>query len=360
MNDFLSKVILDNTIKQYLLVFAIIWIVYIFKKYLSRIIADLSFRLFSKTSAHIRKEPFKNLVAGPVQLFLMILAVFITLNTLSFPKAMDFTVYKVPIGDIIDSIGTAIVIIAFIWLLLRIIDFIGLVMQEKASLTADLSDDQLVVFFNDFFKVIVGFIGLLLVIRFSFHKEIGPLLTGLSIVGAALALAAKESLENLIASFIIFFDKPFTLGDLVKVQTVTGTVEKIGLRSTRIRTDVKTFVTVPNKQMVDSILDNLSLRTQRKGELRLELHPQTPPSAVQKLIDSINTMLKNNNDIGLNGATVFLTDVNKNGIVISVEYFTENIDINIFNNLRQRLNFDVLKLMEQQEIKMAPARTDTV
>ncbi|RTL58545.1 MAG: mechanosensitive ion channel [Sphingobacteriales bacterium] len=360
MNDFLSKVILDNTIKQYLLVFAIIWIVYIFKKYLSRIIADLSFRLFSKTSAHIRKEPFKNLVAGPVQLFLMILAVFITLNTLSFPKAMDFTVYKVPIGDIIDSIGTAIVIIAFIWLLLRIIDFIGLVMQEKASLTADLSDDQLIVFFNDFFKVIVGFIGILLVIRFSFHKEIGPLLTGLSIVGAALALAAKESLENLIASFIIFFDKPFTLGDLVKVQTVTGTVEKIGLRSTRIRTDVKTFVTVPNKQMVDSILDNLSLRTQRKGELRLELHPQTPPSAVQKLIDSINTMLKNNNDIGLNGATVFLTDVNKNGIVISVEYFTENIDINIFNNLRQRLNFDVLKLMEQQEIKMAPARTDTV
>lgn len=360
MNDFLSRIILDNTIKQYLVVIGIIWVVYIFKKYLSRIIADLSFRLFSKTSAHIRKEPFKNLVAGPVQLFLMILVVFTTLNTLSFPKAMDFTVRKIPIGDIIDSVGAAIVIIAFIWLCLRIIDFIALVMQEKASLTPDLSDDQLVVFFKDFFKIIIAVIGVLLVIRFSFHKEIGPLLTGLSIVGAALALAARESLENLIASFIIFFDKPFTLGDLVKVQTVTGTVEKIGLRSTRIRTDAKTFVTVPNKQMVDSILDNLSLRTQRKGELRLELHPQTPAEEVHKLIDTINGLLKNNYDVSLNGSTVFLTDVNKNGIVVLIEYFTENIDINVFNNLRQRLNFDVLKLLEEQEIKMAPVRNDSL
>ncbi len=77
-------------------------------------------------------------------------------------------------------------------------------------------------------------------------------------------MATRESLENLIASFIIFFDKPFMVGDLVKVQSITGTVEKIGLRSTRIRTDQKTYVTMPNKQMVDSIMDNLSLRAPRR------------------------------------------------------------------------------------------------
>ena len=92
---------------------------------------------------------------------------------------------------------------------------------------------------------------MLVIIRFAFGWNIGSLLTGLSIVGAAIALALKESLENLIASFIIFFDKPFATGDLVKVNAITGTVEKIGLRSTRIRTEQKTFVTVPNKQMVD-------------------------------------------------------------------------------------------------------------
>jgi len=63
-----------------------------------------------------------------------------------------------------------------------------------------------------------------------------------------LALSLKESIENLIASFIIFFDKPFMAGDNVKVNQYLRDVERIGLRSTRIRTDLKTYVTVPNNK----------------------------------------------------------------------------------------------------------------
>ncbi len=161
--------------------------------------------------------------------------------------------------------------LSFIWLLLRIIDFIATILEKKANLTADQTDNQLIVFFRDFFKVIIAIIGLMMVLNYAFGLNVGSMITGLSIVGAGIALALRESLENLIASFIIFFDKPFTTGDLVKVNNITGTVEKIGLRSTRIRSDQKTYVSVPNKQMVDSVLDNLSLRTQRKGELKLEI-----------------------------------------------------------------------------------------
>ena len=109
--------------------------------------------------------------------------------------------------------------------------------------------------------MILVIIGILLVLRFSFNKEIGNLLTGLSLVGAAIALATRESMENLIASFIIFFDKPFITGDLVKVNNLTGNIEKIGLRSTRIRTLEKTYISVPNKQMVDTIVDNMTNMT---------------------------------------------------------------------------------------------------
>ena len=115
-------------------------------------------------------------------------------------------------------------------------------------------------FFKDLIRVIIIIIGIAFIIKFSLGINIGNLLTGLSIVGAALALSARESLENLIASFIIFFDKPFETGDLVKVNNYSGTVERIGLRSTRARTAEKSMVTVPNKQMVDSILDNWSMR----------------------------------------------------------------------------------------------------
>src|SRR6185369_15383118 len=126
------------------------------------------------------------------------------------------------------------------------------------------------------------------------NYDIDKILAGLSIVAAALALSARESLENLIASIIIFFDKPFAIGDTLKVQQVTGTVEKIGLRSTRIRTTEKTYVTVPNKQMVDSILDNLSLRTHRRAVLNLDLHPHTSPQQVNQMLPALTALLKNN------------------------------------------------------------------
>ncbi|MFX4497553.1 mechanosensitive ion channel domain-containing protein, partial [Acinetobacter baumannii] len=91
----------------------------------------------------------------------------------------------------------------------------ALILETKANLTPNQTDNQFIIFFKDFFKAIVVIIGALLIIRFSFNKNISSVLTGLSIVGAAVALATRESMENLIASFIIFFDKPFTVGDLV-------------------------------------------------------------------------------------------------------------------------------------------------
>ena len=65
---------------------------------------------------------------------------------------------------------------------------------------------------------------------------------------------SKESLENLLGSFTIFLDKPFTVGDIVTVGIVTGTIEKVGFRSTRIKTFDRSIVTVPNKKMIDAEL----------------------------------------------------------------------------------------------------------
>jgi MscS family membrane protein len=102
--------------------------------------------------------------------------------------------------------------------------------------------------------VVIGIIGILMILKSGFGFNISSLITGLSIATAAIALSLRESLENLIASFIIFFDKPFTVGDLVHVQQVTGTV-KDRVKKYKNKNRSKTFVSVPNKQMVDSILD---------------------------------------------------------------------------------------------------------
>ena len=194
-----------------------------------------------------------------------------------------------------------------------------------------------------------------MVLHFAVGFDIKNLLTGLSIVGAALALSLRESLENLIASFIIFFDKPFITGDQIKVQNVTGVVEKIGLRSTRLRTDQKTFVSVPNKQMVDSILDNLSLRSQRRADLKLEVSLLT---SSQQLDDLVNGVRKIVGRKEIENSAVFLNDITGNSFIIQSEYYTAPITIQDFNTLRQEITMQVLKLMEQLNIEIAGANTD--
>jgi MscS family membrane protein len=241
---------------------------------------------------------------------------------------------------------------------LRIIDFIASVLDKHAALTPGQADNQLIVFFRDLVKVIVGVVGLLMILKFAFSYNVSSLLTGLSIVGAAIALSLRESLENLIASFVIFFDKPFTTGDVVRVQNVLGTVEKIGLRSTRIRSDQKTYVSVPNKQMVDSILDNHSLRTQQRNELLLQLSLSTPSVALEALTSELKGFLSEIKELEF--YNVFFLDINVQAYVIMVEFFLPAAYLSQFNLIKQKVNLFALQTIEKHQIKIAGADKEIV
>jgi MscS family membrane protein len=192
----------------------------------------------------------------------------------------------------------------------------------------------------------------LIILKAAFNQNIGNLLTGLSIVGAALALSARESLENLIASFIIFFDKPFYVGDTLKVNSVTGTVERIGLRSTRIRTPEKTLVTVPNKQMVDSIVDNWSMRSERRAEIKLELSEKTKSAELEIFLAKTSALMQAQEQ-EITEFSAFLTDYGKQGATVTLEYFTPPIAMQEFNRQKQHIHLELMKLLEAENIMLA-------
>ena len=355
MNDFLEQIWFDNPVKNYFIVAGVVLFVWLLKRFISHYLAGLLYSIVHKIWKNLDRKSFISLVVKPLGLFLAVLISIIALYKLQFPRDLNVDVYKYSVKEIVQCIGNIILIVSFTGLLLRIIDFVALILEKRADKTPDLSDNQLIVFFKDFFKVILVIIGIMLVLRYAFGLNVGGLLTGLSIVGAAIALALRESLENLIASFIIFFDKPFVTGDLVKVLNVSGTVERIGLRSTRIRTDQKTFVTVPNKQMVDSVLDNLSLRTQRRTDLKLELGLQTSSVKLESLIVGVKKILEKST---IEEVNIVLADITGNSIVLQSDYYTAPVTIKEFNAIRQDVNMQVLKLMEDLGIEMAGANTD--
>ncbi len=350
--DFLDHIYFNNTLRSYLIVAGTILLLLFLKHYLSRYIASVFFKLIKRAWKNISKEKFISLVVGPVEWFLTVSITIFAIDKLNFPGILLHTIYGHTTADIASRLATGIIIASFIFLVLRLIDFIAAVLEERANETPDARDNQMVTFLRDFLKVIIGIVGILLIIKACFNQPLGNLLTGLSIVGAALALGAKESLENLIASFIIFFDKPFFTGDTVKVNNIIGQVEKIGLRSTRILTGDKTLVTMPNKQMVDSVVDNWSMRTQRRAEIRLELSVRTPAATLEDILSAIKNILdlKKNSIVS---SAVFLKEISRYGILIIAEYFTAPVAMNDFDTLKEDINLQIKKLLEEKSVEFS-------
>lgn len=351
MPQFLDRIVLDNPIVSYIWIAGIIAAMFLLKGFVSKFICRLLYGIFPGAKKYLGRDQFISLVLAPMEWLLFAVVVILSLDKLKFPALLDFELYKVSAKEIADGAGKFILIVLFIRFLIRQIDFLAIILETKASETPDHTDDQLVVFFKDFFKAILNILGIIMIAKFVFHFNVSNLITGLSIVTAAIALATKESLENLIASFIIFFDKPYTIGDFVKVESVSGTVERIGLRSTRIRTEQKTFVTVPNKKMVDSILDNITHRTQRKAEIKLDVSVHTSSEQLLQLTQKAEQLIQQHETI--QSGTAFVTELGLKSITVQVDYFTDVIDMGEFNKLKQTMNIELLNILATLEIELA-------
>jgi MscS family membrane protein len=357
MEKFWNYAFLNNTVEEYAIVAGTIVLLLFIKRLISRFLASKLLRVIEGKQKSEKKERFIGLVLVPMERFLIAIISITALDKLSFPDRLHFKIAHVTSEDIVHASAVIILVVVFIRLCIKVLAFVSLIFIERDGHTK--ADNQLIIFFRDFFKVVLIIIGILLIIKFAFNKEIGSILTGLSIVGAALALAAKESLENLIASFIIFFDKPFVTGDTVKVQSFIGTVEKIGLRSTRIRTDVKTFITVPNKQMVDTVVDNISLRSQRKVELRLEISLSVTAQQLQQITAAIKGLLQQKTVI--EKTLVYVMDTGKNAHILAVDYFTSmEQTLDEFIDFKGATNLAVITLLEEENISLAAANTTVV
>ena len=349
----LDQNILSNSLRSYLIVLGILLIAVFIKRLVSRFFASLIYTWIDKKNhSELRKSHFHRLII-PIERFLLFMVAIIAFYELQFPEAWNVHIYKISLQQGMESVVKLVFVILLIRVCLRTLEFISIILEEKAKLSKDQTDDQLILFFRDFFKVILYIIGILMVLHYVFNENIGNLVTSLSIVGAAVALSMRESLENIIASFIIFFDKPFTVGDLVKVNNFTGTIEKIG--STRIRTEIKTYISVPNKQMVDTIVDNISLRTERKIEMDLQISTNTSAIALANFAQFLRTITANHQQVM--SSIVFVSESGKQFHTIHVECLIPlEVDLPAFQMLREELNLAAVSYANEHQIAFAETK----
>jgi MscS family membrane protein len=183
-------------------------------------------------------------------------------------------------------------------------------------------------------------------------------LAGLGVGGLAVALAAQQTLANLLGSLIIMFEKPFAVGHFVKVQGIEGMVENVGFRSTRIRTFHNSLVTIPSSQLINSIVDNMELREYRQVRNVLNLTYDAPIGKIEGFVDGIRQILETHPDTRKDNIQVFFYEFGPHSLNILLNFFLKVPGREAELRERQRIFLDILRLAEAKGVQFAfPTQT---
>ena len=178
----------------------------------------------------------------------------------------------------------------------------------------------LVFFLSLLAKLIIFTVSLLFVIK-ALEYNLINFLAGLSIGGFALALGAQDTIKNFFGSLMIFADDSFNAGDWIETKDVSGTVEKIGLRSTRVRTFHNSLVTVPNSNLSDNNIDNMGKRIYRRYSGKILLEYATPHDKIEEFIEKIKEQVETTENIRKDFYMVYISNLDKLGIEIMIYVF---------------------------------------
>lgn len=183
------------------------------------------------------------------------------------------------------------------------VDATGRLLEELAKKTENTLDDQLAPFFTKTLRVLVVVLGILILLQ-NLGVNVMSLLAGLGLGGLALALAAQDTAANVFGSIMIILDRPFQVGDWVKVADTEGAIEEIGFRSTRIRTFYNSLVTIPNSVMAKEKIDNMGVRPSRRIRHTIGIAYETSTDKMKQFEMMITQYLEHHPLVDKNNITV--------------------------------------------------------
>jgi len=351
--EFLQIEFLSNTLLDYFWFIGAVLVGLLFKKLISKYLSHLLFKVVSKKDNIVGVEKFNELLTRPIGFCIMLSIIYVGANHIQYPLSWNLgSEEEMGLKMIINRGFSLIYIYSVFWILVRVIDFISLILRKKAELTENKMDDQLIPFIIEIAKIITYILAIFIVMGNVFNVNIAALATGIGIGGIAIAMASKESLENLLGSFTIFFDRPFTVGDVVTAGNVTGVVEKVGFRSTRIRTFDKSIVTVPNKNMISTELDNLGERPVRRAKFNIGLTYDSTTEQIKAVVKDIQEMIDKHPKTNQDGRVRF-QEFGGSSLDIMVMYFVSSPNWDDFIDTKQDINYQIMEIVAKNKCEFA-------
>lgn len=350
---------LGNSLADYCWALGVLLLGLALKKAISATLSRVIFRLFRKEgSEEVPWTESVRLLNPPFEALVMLLVLYLASRSIEAPSSWG----KSPEGTLgvqfwVEKLFYSAVLLTITWLGIRFIKFMGLLFQVKALKTPSKLDDQLVPFFRDLVIMLFVITMLFIALGRVFSVDVLTLLTSLGIGGLAIALAARETLENLFASFALMIDRPFTVGDAINVGGIEGTIVKLGFRSTRLQTFDGSLVTVPNRLLTSQSLENLSDRRQRRAKFVVRLAYDTPPATMISLVGEIQGYLDHHPETHQEPGVVRFDNFGESSLDILVIFFVQTPIAREFNRVKEEVNLKILNIVTNSGARFAlPSR----
>ena len=315
----------------------------------------ISFLLTKLTVALIRlkrkelSEQFQRLFNRPVRLFLFILL---------WSTSVAFIDLSLTVRGVMSS--HPILIFMSVWVVIKVVELIirgaGSRLQERGQISAPILLRPL----SNMFKAFIILLGFAIWLD-AMGVKVTTLVAGIGIGGAAIAFAAQDSMKNFFGSITVLVDKPFFIGQRIVVGGNDGVVEEIGLRSTRLRLLTGHRVSVPNKDMAELMIENISERPHIRRLANIRLALDTPPDKARKAVKIIETVLEGHEGQDPDfPPRIYFNEFNDDSLNILVIYWYHPPNYWDYNALNQRVNLAIMEEFEKEGIQLAPPTIATV
>ena len=317
---------------------------------LRKVVAKGVFGIFKKLTARTRTTLDDELIAAwqrPVACFIAVLGAVIAIKVLKLsPEADQAFRY-------LKTIALSVVALwFFISTVATILDHLQAVAKAKGAAVAAFMPwikKTLITLFLIF--------GVLIAAQ-SLGADVKAFLAGLGIGGLAFALAAQDTLANVFGSVVVAVDQPFRVGDLVQIGAHQGTVEDIGLRSTRLRTADRTVITIPNRTVANDAINNFARMPQRRVAQTIGLTYGARREQIDGLVQDVRKLLQNHPLVHQQSILVHFLNFGPSSLDIQVVYFASDPDGGKSLDLRQEINLEIMRLVEARGLSFAyPTQT---
>ncbi len=265
--------------------------------------------------------------------------------------------FDIQVKNIAVTIGRALLISALFFGVVRWFEVLTLRPDAFARITGWSIPERLLPFLNTVVKFLIIALGVIFVLQ-ELNFDVAALIASLGVVGIGISLASQNTVSNMFGFAAIVSDNPFKVGDFIRTPDITGIVENVGVRSTRVRQLDQALITVPNNALTDAVVVNLSRMAKRRLDVTLTFTYSTSADQMRQVVAKIRELLQSTDDVDPESVIVHFVDFDASSLNVRVIAQVLLSDFREFIAIKEAVFLDIMEIVESLGLEFAfPSRS---